>query len=152
VWDWDVIDPEDRRSPDWREPRDTVIEFTEQNARRVEPGEKYYKADPGENPEYKEVIVGVEREIPDEQTRQFLRGEQRGHLHEKGKVLGVYQEQVDLTSGPDVNTELELSDEFLAANERSAVAWLSGSGEGGVSTSTEGGDPNGDTAAFDAGV
>lgn len=127
VYGWDVITADDHRSPDWQQPHDVVVEFTDPGSLKIDPGERYYQADPSGNPEYRTVIVGIERDQPDIGRQQSLRTEQASHQREKATVLGAYEEKHHHTHEGAVAIG-ELSEEQEATFEK--LTGAPGSGHG----------------------
>jgi hypothetical protein len=101
VADWEQLDADDERWPEWADERDTPIAFTD-DTRLIEPGAEYpIGAKRGRRPEYRKAVVGLRRDQPDRVGRSYARQEAASHMREKADVLGVYETDINL------NTDLE---------------------------------------------
>ena len=100
VADWEYLDEDDERYPEWAGEHDRPIAFT--GSRIIPPKEEYAAgAERGGPPEYRKAVVGLERDQPDRVGRSYARQEAAEHLREKADVLGVYETDINL------NTDLE---------------------------------------------
>ncbi|WP_135852620.1 hypothetical protein [Halorussus salinus] len=113
---WERVPPSDEeRRPEWATDRDVILAFTD-GVTYLPPGEEYpVGAERGRTPEYRQVVVGLERDQPDLQQRQFARKEMAGHMREKADVLGVYSTDINLSGELDVNESVEFDEETAAA-------------------------------------
>ncbi|OYR76120.1 hypothetical protein DJ71_18495 [Halorubrum sp. E3] len=101
VSDWEQLDPDDDRWPEWAGERDIPIAFTD-DPRHIEPGEEFpVGAKRGRRPEYRKAVVGLQRDQPDRVGRSYARQEAASHMREKADVLGIYEMDINL------NTDLE---------------------------------------------
>ncbi|WP_435075974.1 hypothetical protein [Halococcus sp. AFM35] len=115
VPDWEVVNHQDHRAPEWAEERDTVIEFKPHQRITIHPGEEYYVADPAGNPTYEEAVVGVDRDVPDLAERRRLREDQRRSLEGKATRLGIDDNELDVNLGGSINLEHSVPDEIVTA-------------------------------------
>jgi hypothetical protein len=120
VDDWRELEPDDPEAPEWATDADTIIAFTE-GRRTIEPGERYPIQSVTGEPIYQQAVVGLERDQPDQEARQQFRYEQSTHLQNKGEVLGVYSEHVEIDATVDGDVDLE-----LGADEKAQLDQLFG--------------------------
>lgn len=112
---WEFVEHGDDDWPDWAEACDVIVRFLEDETRLVEPGDEYPLQSFDGSPKYTTEFVGLERDQPDLQGQSMARREQSQHLQAKGDVLGVYQENINMTVDGDVDHSVELDSETAAA-------------------------------------
>lgn len=112
---WEFVEAGDDDWPDWAEEGDVIIRFLEDETRLVEPGDEYPLRSFDGSPRYTTEFVGLERDVDDLQGQAMARQEQSSHLQAKGDVLGVYQENINMTVDGDVDYSVELDEETAAA-------------------------------------
>lgn len=124
VADWELAPPGDDRRPAWADDRDTVLVFVDET-RHLQMGQEYpvgarrggRPARPGSLPEFRKAVVGLERDVDDPKAEAMARQEQARYQREKGDVLGVYKDRVEL-SGTDGNPiEVTISRERYEPDE-----------------------------------
>ncbi|AXR80798.1 hypothetical protein [Natrarchaeobaculum sulfurireducens] len=106
---WEFVDPGDDDWPDWAEEDDVIIRFLEDETRLVEPGDEYPLRSFDGSPRYTTEFVGLERDVDDLQGQAMARQEQSSHLKAKGDVLGVYQENINLSGEVETSGEFSVS-------------------------------------------
>ncbi|MFB9804121.1 hypothetical protein ACFFQF_00865 [Haladaptatus pallidirubidus] len=92
---WEFVEPGDDDWPDWAVERDTIVRFLDRTV-TLEPGTHYPIQGLDGSPRYTTTMVGLARDQPDIPARQAARSEQSRHLEAKGKVLGVYENTINL--------------------------------------------------------
>ena len=112
VPDWRVLEGDER--PAHAGPEDVFIEGTD-GTRDIPPGGPYYELDPEGNPKYETVLVGVERDQPDEKVRSFRRQEQAEHLGTKAQILGIDEDQVNVDVGGSIDIDHSVPEEIVTA-------------------------------------
>lgn len=103
VSDWRQVPPGDDDRPAWATDRDTIVMFTE-GSRHLRAGDEYpvgarrgaAPARAGTFPQFYQAVVGVERDVGDPKGQAMARQEQAKYQREKGDVLGVYSETIEL--------------------------------------------------------
>lgn len=126
VADWERVPPGDDRRPDWADDRDTILVFVD-DVRHLGAGEEYpvgarrggLPARPGTQPEYRQAVVGVERDVDNAKGQAMARQEQAKYQREKGDVLGVYSTDINMNVDGEMDTTVSL-DEATAAAIREA--------------------------------
>lgn len=122
VADWERAPPGDDRRPEWADDRDTIVVFVDES-RVLEAGQEYpvgarrggHPARPGTHPEYRQAVVGVERDVDDPKGQAMARQEQSKYQREKADVLGVYSTDINLNAQVESETTVTLDEETAAA-------------------------------------
>ncbi|ELZ84445.1 hypothetical protein C453_12901 [Haloferax elongans ATCC BAA-1513] len=117
VSNWTFLAEDDPRRPEWATEHDRPIAFVD-GVKHIQSGDEYPAgADRGGPPEYREAVVGLRRDQPDLQKRQFARREMAGYQDQKVEVLGGPDElnvnvdgEVDHNHGVDEATQEIIED------------------------------------------
>ena len=104
---WEFVEPGDDDWPVWADDDDTIIRFLDETV-LLEAGEPFPARGLDGKPKYTSEFAGLERDQPHLQGRQAARYEQSAHLENKGEVLGIYEETINLDA--DVETSLDDDD------------------------------------------
>lgn len=116
-YSWEVVEPGEEipdSAPEGADPdRDTILRIHPDSSTLVEPGQSYPAVDWKMDPIYEMDTVGIERDKPHLAQRSFLRQEQSSHLRQKGEVLGIYEETIQLQGSIEV--EHDIPDRIIEA-------------------------------------
>jgi len=124
VADWERMPPGDDRRPEWADERDTIVVFVDDD-RHLQAGEEYpagarrggQPARPGTFPEFRTSRVALERDVDDPKGEAMARQEQAKYQREKGDVLGVYKDRVELTGAAGAPIEVEITNNIVETDD-----------------------------------